>query len=234
MTKLLANSSLEENTVLVVAAHADDEVLGCAGTIAKHTANGDKVEVIFLTDGVSSRVDKVDESVIVARRDAAAQSMKVLNVSAIHQADFPDNQLDTVPLLSVIHFIEPIIEQLKPQIVYTHFAHDLNIDHRICHQAVMTACRPQSGHGVKSIFSFEVLSSTEWNSPSLPSFTPQYINNISDYWPQKERALHCYQKEMRQFPHSRSFECIEALATLRGATHGFAKAEAFFVERILN
>lgn len=219
-------------SILVIAAHADDEVLGCAGTIAKHVAQGDNVEVIFLTNGVSSR--NIDQQAINIRQQATQQAMQVLGIKAIHQADFPDNQLDTVSLLSVVQYIEPIIQQLKADRIYTHYAHDLNIDHRICHQAVMTACRPQFGHSVKSILSFEVLSSTEWNSPSLPIFTPQYINNIDIYWQKKKQALLCYQEELREFPHSRSIECIEALATLRGATNGFKKAEAFYVERILN
>ncbi|MBO9489056.1 PIG-L family deacetylase [Endozoicomonas sp. G2_1] len=218
--------------VLVVAAHADDEVLGCAGTIAKHTANGDHVEVIFLTDGVSSR--PTSENAKWQRECSAERAMQVLGIKSIHQASFPDNQLDSVALLNVVRYIESIIQELEPEYIYTHYGQDLNIDHQICNQAVLTACRPQLGHSVKKIFAFEVLSSTEWNSTSLPSFKAQYINDISDYWQLKKAALQCYKEELKQFPHSRSIECISALATLRGATHGFTKAEAFYVERILS
>ncbi|MDW2402510.1 PIG-L deacetylase family protein [Vibrio sp. 1262-1] len=218
--------------VLVVAAHADDETLGCGGTIAKHVANGDHVTIVFMTDGVSSRVaSKGEES--EERASASQQAMDVLGVKDIRQLSFPDNKMDSVPLLEIVQAIEPVINDGQPDTVYTHFAHDLNVDHRVTHSAVMTACRPQSWSSVKKILSFEVLSSTEWNSPSQPSFQPQYIVDISDYWSKKINALKCYQEEMRAHPHSRSYECVEALATLRGATNGLKKAEAFYVERIL-
>ena len=218
--------------ILIVAAHPDDEVLGCGGTIARHVASGDAVTVMFMTDGVSSRgegsTNEVDD-----RHCAAMQAMQSLGVSDIRQLNFPDNQMDSVSLLEVTQAIEAVILDIHPRIVYTHFAHDLNVDHRVTHSAVMTACRPQSCSSVKTILSFEVLSSTEWNSPSQPSFVPQYIVDISEYWELKLTALKCYSAEIREFPHSRSYETVEALAALRGATHGVGKAEAFYVERII-
>lgn len=220
------------NSILVVVAHADDETLGCAGTIAKHIAEGDKVSIVFMTDGVSSR-DHCGQQQEFERNSAMDNAMKTLGVKHYQCFDFPDNQMDSVPLLSIIKTIESLINKLKANIIYTHFAHDLNIDHKITHQAVMTACRPIKGSSVQEIYSFEVLSSTEWQSISQPSFRGQYIVDITQYWPKKEQALLCYQEELRDFPHSRSLPCIEALATLRGASHGFSKAEAFQVERIL-
>ncbi len=222
-----------KNNVLIVAAHADDEVLGCAGTIAKHIDEGDNVSVLFMTDGVSSR-NNSNQQQEVERETALDKAMQVLGVKHYQCFDFPDNQMDSVPLLTIIKVIEDEIFKLKPNIIYSHFAHDLNIDHQITHQAVMTACRPIAGSSVKKILSFEVLSSTEWQSTSHLRFQGQYIVDITQYWPKKEQALLCYQEELRDFPHSRSLLCIEALATLRGASHGFAKAEAFQVERILN
>lgn len=218
--------------MLVIVAHADDEALGCAGTIAKHIDNGDSVNVIFMTDGVSSRNIKSQQHEI-ERKSAMDSAMKVLSIEHYQCFNFPDNQMDSVPLLEVTKVIETVIEKVKPSIIYTHFSHDLNIDHQITHQAVMTACRPIKDSSVKEIYSFEVLSSTEWQSTSQPSFQCQYIVDITPYWHKKEQALLCYQEELRSFPHSRSIVCIEALATLRGATHGFIKAEAFQVERIL-
>ncbi|MEY8214577.1 MAG: PIG-L family deacetylase [Colwellia sp.] len=220
------------NSILVVAAHADDETLGCAGTIAKHIAEGDNVSIVFMTDGVSSREDGGQQQRF-ERSSAMDNAMKVLGVKHYQCFDFPDNQMDSVPLLNIIKTVESVLEKLKPNIIYTHFPHDLNIDHQITHQAVMTACRPIKGNSVKEIYSFEVLSSTEWQSTSQPSFQGQYIVDITFYWHKKEQALLCYQEELRDFPHSRSLPCIEALAILRGASHGFAKAEAFQVERIL-
>ncbi|MDI4652859.1 MULTISPECIES: PIG-L deacetylase family protein [Pseudoalteromonas] len=225
---------MTSESVLVVAAHSDDEALGCAGTIAKHIANGDEVHVVFMTNGVSSRdTQKLSQTQAITRKSAAQSALEVLGVKHFTQYDFPDNQMDSIPLLSVAQAIENVIAKVSPSIVYTHFLNDLNVDHQITHKAVMTACRPQAWSSVNKILSFEVLSSTEWNSPSLSSFRPQYIVNITNYWDLKYKALQQYSEEMRAFPHSRSYECVEALATLRGATHGFGKAEAFFVERIL-
>ncbi|WP_019613213.1 PIG-L deacetylase family protein [Psychromonas ossibalaenae] len=224
---------MTNNRVLVVAAHADDEALGCAGTLAKHTASGDQVSIIFMTDGVSSRYPSNTEQ-SQARSDAKLKAMELLGITNIYQHSFPDNKMDSVPLLDIVQVVEQTISDIQPTIIYTHFASDLNIDHRVTHNAVMTACRPQKTSSVKTILSFEVLSSTEWNSPSQTAFTPQYIVDITNFWAVKEKVLNCYQEELRVFPHSRSLQCIEALATLRGATHGLNKAEAFFVERIIN
>lgn len=218
------------NKVLIVAAHSDDEVLGCGGTITKHIANGDEVTVMYMTDGVSSRV--LNEGA-VDRESASFNAMNILGVQDIRQSDFPDNKMDSVPLLDIVKDIEVILSDLSPNIIYTHFPYDLNIDHRVTHAAVMTACRPQSWSSVKKILSFEILSSTEWNSPSHPSFIPNYIVDISSFWNKKLAALKCYDDEMRAYPHSRSYECVEALAKLRGATNGMKLAEAFQVERII-
>lgn len=223
---------IKNNHVLIIAAHPDDEALGCAGTIAKHIAKGDNVNILFMTNGISARND-ITPSDKLERSGGMANAMKTLGVDNYQCFDFPDNKMDTVPLLTIVQAIEKILNNTNPNIIYTHFAHDLNIDHRITHQAVMTACRPILGSCVKKIFSFEVLSSTEWQSNSMPKFSGNYIVDISQYWQKKEQALTCYQKELRDFPHSRSLECIEALATLRGATHGFAKAEVFQIERII-
>lgn len=226
------NKNTVKNNILVIAAHADDEALGCAGTLAKHVAAGDVVNVIFMTNGLSARNDgdAIDHAI---RNEGMINAMKTLGVENYLCFDFPDNQMDSVPLLTITKAIENVIDIYKPTIVYTHFAHDLNIDHQITHQATMTACRPIIGSSVRKILTFEVLSSTEWQSPSLPQFTAQYIVDISQYWHTKEAILACYHQELRHFPHSRSLPCIEALAILRGASHGFEKAEAFHVERIL-
>ncbi|WP_448546861.1 PIG-L deacetylase family protein [Thalassotalea fusca] len=223
-----------KESVLVVSAHSDDEALGCAGTIAKHIANGDDVHVVFMTNGVSSRdTQHLHQIEAVTRKSAAQSALEVLGVKHFTQLDFPDNQMDSIPLLNVAQAIEKVIANVSPSMVYTHFLNDLNVDHQITHKAVMTACRPQTWSSVNKVLSFEVLSSTEWNSPSLSAFRPQYIVNITNFWDLKCKALQQYSEEMRAFPHSRSFECVQALATLRGASNGFEKAEGFFVERIL-
>lgn len=224
--------NVNKNTVLIVAAHSDDEVLGCGGTIAKHVDNGDLVFVAFMTDGVGARIS-CENKEINERYISSEKAIEVLGVAKSFRFDFPDNQMDSVSLLSVAQKIESVINEIKPNIIYTHFAGDLNIDHQVTHRAVMTACRPQAWCSVKEIYCFEVLSATEWNSNTMVAFIPQKIVNITEQWNRKQSALQAYEKEMRDAPHSRSFECVEALAKLRGNTHGINFAEAFYIERIL-
>ncbi|MGQ3890890.1 PIG-L deacetylase family protein [Legionella sp. CNM-4043-24] len=218
--------------ILVVAAHSDDEALGCAGTMARHVAQGDRVSVVFMTNGVGSREsargDEVD-----GRSRACLDACDYLGVSKIWQLDFPDNQMDSVPLLEVVKPLAEIIQAAQPQIIYTHFCNDLNVDHRVTHQAVLTCSRPMVGSSIEAVYCFEVLSSTEWNSCSTPKFNPNMIVNISAFIENKMRALSFYHEEMRAHPHSRSYETVKALAQLRGATHGFEYAEAFEIERLL-
>ena len=218
--------------ILVIAAHADDEMIGCGGTLLRHVEKGDEVSIVFMTNGVSSRGDSSSNSDILQREQASKSALNALGITNIHRLNFPDNKMDSVALLEITQALESVINIVQPNLVYTHFVNDLNIDHQITHKAVMTACRPQSTSCVNTILSFEVLSSTEWNSPTHESFKPQYIVDISKYWDKKLAALKYYDEEMRNYPHSRSYECIEALSILRGASNGFEKAEAFQVERI--
>ena len=219
-------------SILIVASHPDDEVLGCGGTIAKHILSGDNVAIVFMTNGESSRDDCPLDSAST-RRINCESALNILGVTNVMHFDFPDNMMDQVPLLDVTKSVEIAIGKFSPSIVYTHFSEDLNIDHRITHQAVMTACRPQSWSPVKSIYCFEVLSATEWNSYSKSKFNPNKFVDVSDVWPIKTSALEEYSAELRSFPHSRSIETIEALSIYRGATVGLKKAEAFQIERII-
>lgn len=218
-------------TILVVAAHADDEALGCSGTLARHASRGDKIHIILLTDGVSARnPDQIDPSAIARRRNAANTALGLLSVSSSAYGRFPDNQLDTVPFLNVVKFIEGVAQKICPDVVYTHDLDDLNVDHRICHQAVLTAFRPIPGSSVRAIYGFEVCSSTEWFF-SKPAFAPQRFVDISDFLETKRAVLTAYSEEMRPFPHARSIENVTALAKWRGATVGVDAAEAFSVIR---
>jgi LmbE family N-acetylglucosaminyl deacetylase len=220
--------------VLVIAAHPDDEVLGCGGTIARHINEGDEVSVIFMADGVAARDGSLFEKDLHVRYIAASNACKILGVKQTFSLGFPDNRMDTIALLDIVKNVEKVINEIQPRIIYTHHAGDLNIDHQITHQAVMTACRPQPGFCVKEIFNFEVLSSTEWSTPSVNNiFAPSLYVDISSTFDKKNTALECYNEEMRKFPHSRSIEAVEALAKYRGATVGVGLAEAFFVSRML-
>ncbi len=201
----------ENNTVLVVAAHADDEVLGCGGTIAKHAASGDKVFILILADGVTSRMvgKEKNKEQLELRKKAAKAAAHLLGASLLEMLDFPDNRMDSVDLLDVVKIIESNIKAVLPNIVYTHHSSDVNIDHRIVHDAAIAACRPQPGVTVRRLLFFEVPSSTEWRpGSSLKSFSPDYFVDISETIELKNKALAHYDSEMRAFPHPRSINDV--------------------------
>lgn len=219
--------------VLVIAAHPDDEVLGCGGTIARHRADGDQVSLLFLADGVGARGDTSARTAeLPARRAAGDAAAELLGATAPIYLDFPDNRLDTVALLDLVQAVERVAAEIRPGRVYTHHGGDLNIDHRICHQAVLTAFRPMAGQTARAIYGFEVPSSTEWMFGATGlAFLPGHFVDVSAHLPAKIAAMRCYEMEMRPFPHPRSAEAIEALARWRGATVGCTAAEAFTVIR---
>lgn len=218
--------------ILVLVAHSDDEALGCGGTIAAQAGRGAEVTVMFLTNGVGARNSGSTDPEALRRAEAARKGGDILGVKNIIQRDFPDNRLDSLPLLEIVQSIEPVIADLQPSVILTHFAEDLNVDHRVCHQALLTACRPQPGHPVRTILGFEVPSSTEW-AFSAPRFAPNFFIDISGQLDKKLKALDAYHEEMRPAPHPRSASSIEALARWRGATAGCGAAEAFSVVRMI-
>lgn len=217
-------------TILVVAAHPDDEALGCGGTMARHAAEGDSVYALFMTNGVDARQNATNNDA-GSRNEAAENACKALGAKEYIYNDFPDNRLDTIALLDITQSIEKVIFKIQPEVIYTHHIGDLNIDHRRTHEAVMTACRPQPKFCVKEIYAFEVLSSTEWNTPCVNPFIPNYFVDISPFLKSKHEAIKTYSKEMRDKPHSRNNEHIEALAQHRGQTVGIFYAEAFSLLR---
>ena len=224
------------STALILAAHPDDEVLGCGGTIAKLADKGTVVHVAFLADGVSSRVGEhaAQRLELAARRSAAQRACEILGVKSVSFGDLPDNRMDTVPMLDITRAVETLIVAHRPKMVFTNHVGDVNIDHHRLHEAVVTACRPQQGHPVKTLLCFEVPSSTEWQLPgSAPAFTPNWFVDISNTLARKLAALDAYADELRPWPHPRSRQGVEHLARWRGATVGVEAAEAFTLGRQL-
>lgn len=214
--------------IAVIAAHPDDEALGCGGTIFRHIAAGDAVHLMYMTDGISARTDSKAQK--KKRAGGVKSALNLIRPKKTKILALPDNKMDTVPLLDIVKQIEAFLEQSKAEIVYTHYREDLNIDHCVTARAALTACRPLPGAMVKKILSFEVPSSTEWTSPAR-GFTPNFFVDISAQFKKKMALLECYEDELRPFPHARSCEAIEALAKWRGATIGKAYGEAFIIER---
>jgi len=225
--------------VLVVAAHPDDEVLGCGGTIARHSDAGDQVQVLIVAEGATSRQPQCDRDQATDElwtlAQAAHQAGAILGAQGVELLNLPDNRLDSLDRLDLIKQIEERITRQQPQMVYVHHAGDVNVDHRRLHEAVVTACRPTPGQPVRRLLSFEVACSTLWQPPgSAPAFQPNWFVDISAQWPRKREALEAYASEMRTWPHARSLEALEHLARCRGAQVGVEAAEAFCLLRQLS
>jgi len=228
---------LNKKTVLVVAAHPDDEVLGSGGAMARFAAEGCEVYTLILGEGITSR-DKergstIRENKITELKKQAENANNILGVKKVYAFDFPDNRFDSVPLLDIIKTIEKIKGDVQPDCVFTHHQGDLNIDHQITFKAVVTACRPVKDESVKEIYSFEIPSSTEWNAPSsLTYFMPDYFVDVSKNLKVKINALKEYETELREFSHPRSLKAVELNAKQWGVKMGFEAAEAFKTIRI--
>jgi LmbE family N-acetylglucosaminyl deacetylase len=223
-----------DGSVLVVAAHPDDEVLGCGGTIARLAAAGRAVHVLLLADGESSRPQGNGAELLAARNAAAEQACRIIGCASVESLALPDNRMDGLVLLDVVKEIEARIARHAPTTLLTHHGGDVNVDHRVVHQAVIVACRPVPGHPVRELLFFEVPSSTEWRPPGAgDSFAPNYFVDVSATLGRKMAALDAYASELRDFPHPRSRPAIEALAHWRGATVGVAAAEAFVLGRMI-
>ena len=225
------------SNVFVIAAHPDDEVLGCGGTLLKHINEGDKVYVLFVSDGVSGRFNNNQDlkckKEIIKRKQMAIKVAKLGKFKIVDFLDLKNLELNSYPHNYLTNIIIKYFEKYKPDIVYTHYEHDLNIDHYHTFFSTFVASRPNNDFRVKKLLSFEVPSSTDW-CVGNKSFVPNYFVDIKKYKSKKERLLKFYKYEMRLPPHSRSIKNINSLSIFRGGTVGLENAEAFVVNRIIN
>lgn len=221
--------------ILIVAAHPDDEVLGCFGTVARLISEGHKAYTLILGEGKTSRDEMRDvdakKEEIEALNDEIMQANNSIGITRVYVESFPDNRFDSVDLLDIVKVVNRVKEEVKPDIIFTHYEHDLNIDHQLTYKAVITATRPMEEECVKEIYSFEILSSTEWNYPL--SFSPDTFFDITDTLDQKLSAMKAYTSELREFPHPRSLKGIKLNAQYHGMRVGKKAVEAFKTIRII-
>jgi LmbE family N-acetylglucosaminyl deacetylase len=219
------------SSILVVAAHPDDEILGCGGTMTRLAREGHEVRIAILGEGISSRYarrEEADERQLAHLHAQAQLAADAVGAEELVLCKLPDNRMDAVPLLDVVKIVEELVTRFRPQVIYTHHPGDLNVDHGIVHRAVLTATRPVAGQCVSEIYAFEVPSSTEWAFQRLePLFRPSVFVDIAETLETKVRALACYDTEIRESPHPRSAEALRAIATRWGSVVGLPAAEAF-------
>ena len=224
--------------ILVFAAHPDDELLGCGATLLKYQRKGFKIKSFFFGDGESSRnINKklILKSIIRREKQAIEVSKKGKFQKPVFKR-LPDNRLDTIPLLDIVKFIEKQIKLNKPEIIFTHFENDLNIDHQIIYKAVLTASRPLSKAFVKKIYSFEIPSSTDFSLSrnSKKIFNPNVFVEVEKTIKNKLNLLRIYKDEIKNWPHPRSLKSIKNLSMHRGSQIGRKYAEAFILVRELS
>lgn len=223
------------SVILVVAAHPDDEILGVGATIARRVAEGNKAFALILGEGQTSRWESREmasgEAVSDLHKDSV-KSAKIIGFTDIYFGNLPDNRFDSMDLLDVIKVVEKYVKEIQPDIIYTHHAHDLNIDHRVTCEAVLTATRPIGNCPVKEIYEFETVSSTEWNFGNKEGgFYPNVFIDISGFFQIKCEAMKKYKSELCEFSHPRSLEMLEFIAKRWGGIVGKDYAEAFELVR---
>lgn len=220
--------------ILIVAAHPDDEVLGCFGTVSKLIEEGYDAYTLILSGGKTSR-GEVDKKELDLLQEEMKKANELIGIKKIFTASFPDNAFDSVPLLEIVKEIESVKNELKPEIIFTHHFGDMNIDHQITHRAVLTATRPMQDECVKTIYAMEIPSSTEWNAFSAQNvFIPNVFFEIEKTIDLKIKAMAEYKSELRDYPHPRSLEHIKELAKVSGAKVGLNYSENFMLIRSIN
>lgn len=226
--------------VLVVVAHPDDELLGLGASMNRLINEANIYSrVIILGEGITSRDNSRDvkarEKELAQHRQNAKMAAKTVGYQELEIYDFPDNRFDSVPLLDIIKVIEAEKNQFRPDIIFTHHGGDVNVDHQRTFEAVITATRPMQHEMVRSIFTFETPSGTEWRAVTDPRhFLPNFFISFSEKNLQsKTDAMECYEYEKRAYPHPRSPKALLVQAQRWGVSVGVDYAEAFCLVRII-
>lgn len=211
-------------SVLVVAAHPDDELLGCGGTVALHARAGDRVTSVVVCEGESLRYGPGG----VGQSDHTKRAADVLGVRDVRALGFPDQKLDTLTLTRIITPLEEVVRETRPEIVYCQYGGDANRDHEILFRALLIATRPTESF-LRAVYAFDTASSTEWGYPR--TFVPDTWVEISATLETKIEAMACYESEVRPYPHPRSLDALRHRARAWGNQACMDAAEVFMTVR---
>lgn len=223
-------------SVLVVAPHADDEILGCGGAIAKHVEAGDKVYIAIMTNASVGAPELFSSAAIKEVRNEAKYSHELLGVEETLFYDLPAPKLEQYPQYKIAMLITKLVKEKCVDTLYIPHKGDLHLDHGAIYNACLVAARPLPGQSVKHIYSYETLSETEWGHPTVESvFVPRKFIPLSEQqFKKKISAMECFASQLKEFPNTRSLEALKHLGSLRGATIGCKYAEAFDIIRSID
>jgi LmbE family N-acetylglucosaminyl deacetylase len=221
------NDPIAAQRVLVIAAHPDDELLGCGGSLARHALAGDDVRALILCEGESLRYGAGQ----AGQASATQRAAQVLGLQESRCLGFPDQRLETFPLTEIIRPIEEMVRAFQPRLVYLQYGYDVNYDHQLLFKAALVATRPTE-EGIRDVLAYDTASSTEWAYPRV--FVPDTWIDISATLDLKLQAMACYESELRDYPHPRSLEALAHRARAWGNQCCMDAAEAFMtVRRVL-
>lgn len=214
--------------VLVVAPHADDESLGCGGTILKHVEKGDEIYWLLVT-GMSVESGFSKENIEIRKQEIIEVS-QCYKVKSVFELKLPPAFLDTLPLGDIVGLISNVVQQAQPEIVYTCYRNDAHSDHQVVFDAVMSATKSFRYPYIKRVLAYETISETDFSmKPEDPGFKPNVYVNIEGFLDKKLNILSFFKSEMGVFPFPRSNKAISALAHIRGVQSNCEAAEAFML-----
>lgn len=217
--------------ILIIAAHPDDEILGCGGLIAKELRRGSEISLLILSIGC----DLKNKKLIKKKKEYFSKVCSFFKIKKTKLLNFKDGLFDSYPIAKLVGAIEDQVAMFAPNIIYTHSNFDLNQDHRKTHEATMIACRYMRNGLVEKIYSYEVLSTSEQAFIPTQSFVPTVFEEIGELdLEAKVKALSFYESEIQKYPHPRSGEAVRYLAKIRGVAAGVNLAESFMLLREVN
>jgi N-acetylglucosamine malate deacetylase 1 len=211
--------------VLVTSPHPDDEVIGAGGTIARHVAEGDEVNLCVVTQAYSP---PWPEGIVETARRQVEAARKVLGMKQVFYLGFPAVKLNTVPNMELTSALQKVVDETKPEVVYTSSSSDVNQDHRIVFEATLVCTRPLPGSTVRRLLCYEAGPTARYG---IAPFSPNVFVDIEAFLDKKLDAMKCYETELREPPHPRSLAGLELIARERGLSVGLRAAECFQLVR---
>jgi N-acetylglucosamine malate deacetylase 1 len=220
--------------ILILSPHADDEILGCGGTISKYSNEGYSIYVLVMTNANRGAPEIYSIKEINHIRKESKLANNFIGTKKLFFEDLPALNLNLYPIYKISNIIEKYISTIKPEIIFIPSINDIHEDHKVIFKAAKIATRMNKKSNLKKILSYEVLSETEWNE-NEKSFSPNYFVRLNkSHIDKKIKAFLKYKSQVKKFPHPRSKEVILNLSRIRGSQVFSEYAEAFRVEKILD